>query len=76
MPSKSFVNALVRPVGFAKATLDETRRAGLEAYLNAAVQAVIDNGNEKTRVILAQFLDDEFNNLRLINSNNSNEPQK
>jgi hypothetical protein len=33
---------------------------------SSAVQAVIDDGNEKARLILAQFLDEEFNNLRLV----------
>jgi hypothetical protein len=43
--------------------LDENRRAGLEAYLTSAVQGVI-NASAGLE-ILAQFLDDDYHNLRI-----------
>ncbi len=34
--------------------------------ISSLLQAVIDHGTDKDKIILAKFLDDEFNNLRVI----------
>lgn len=55
-------------VRVARPQFDESRRSGLETYLSSVVQAVIDVGEPKAMMILAQFLDDEYNALRIMQS--------
>jgi hypothetical protein len=40
---------------------------------SSLLQAVIDNGTDKDKVILAKFLDDEYFNLRVIGDHKSEE---
>lgn len=52
---------------------EENRRQGLENYLSSAIQAVIDNGSQKALEILAKFLDDSFNDLRILSKKREND---
>ncbi len=40
-------------------------------FLSSLLQAVIDNGSDKDKLILAKFLDDEYYNLRVLGDSKS-----